>query len=163
MRPALWSGSVADRKSAAEAATSRPDRTTAVEAARVADERWTAALDNSEFAPPDPGFGDRVRELADATEQEAAALRLADQAGLGWNPVPNARNMRLSHETRPGANRPGPAELWQQFDTTVQRLGIAMEGVALSAVGRAFAELSEIAREISEELSGRRRRRRRAS
>jgi hypothetical protein len=78
--------------------------------------------------------------------------------------VPDARNMRLSHETRPGANRPGPPELWQRFDTTVQRLGIAMEGVALSAVARGFGELSEIAREIFDVLdeTSRRGRRRRA-
>ncbi len=151
---------MAERKSAGEGAGARPDRHSAVDAVRLADQRWTDALNQSEFAPPDPGFVDRVREIADASEQEAAALRLADEAGLGWNPVPNARNMRLSHETRPGANRPGPAELWQQFDTSVQRLGIAMEGVALTAVARSFGELSEVAREISEELGGRRRRRR---
>ncbi len=128
------------------------DRRVAVERVRAADQRWTQALDDSEFAPPDPGFVDRMREIADASEQEAAALRLAHEAGLGWNPVPGARNMRLSHETRPGANRPGPAELWQRFDTAVQRLGIAMEGVALSAVAREFGELSEIVREIAGEL-----------
>jgi len=135
------------------------DRQAAVDAVNHADERWERALDASEFAPPDPGFLDRVREIADASEQEAAALRLASQAGLGWNPVPDARSMRLSHETRPGANRPGPSELWQQFDTAVQRLGIAMEGVALSAVARGYQELSDVARDIAVALDPSSRRR----
>jgi len=135
------------------------DRQAAVDAVNHADERWERALDASEFAPPDPGFLDRIREIADASEQEAAALRLASQAGLGWNPVPDARSMRLSHETRPGANRPGPSELWQQFDTSVQRLGIAMEGVALSAVARGYQELSDVARDIAAALDPSSRRR----
>jgi len=138
------------------------DRQAAVDAVNHADERWERALDASEFAPPDPGFLDRVREIADASEQEAAALRLASQAGLGWNPVPDARSMRLSHETRPGANRPGPSELWQHFDTAVQRLGIAMEGVALSAVARGYQELSDVARDIAVALDPSSRRRMRA-
>lgn len=136
------------------------ERREAVQRSSLADERWTRALDASEFAPPDPEFASRLREIADAAEQEAAALQYAHAAGLGWNPIAGARTMRLSHETRPGGNRPGPPELWQEFDTAVQRLGIAMEGVALTAVARAFADLSEITREIADELSTSRRRRR---
>ena len=128
------------------------DPRVAVDQVRLADRRWNAALEASEFAPPDPGFAGRVRGVADASEQEAAALRLADMSGVGWNPVPNARRMRLSYELRPGGNRPGPAALWEQFDGAVERLGVAMEGVAVSAVGRAFRELSDVARAIADEL-----------
>jgi hypothetical protein len=124
----------------------------AVDQVRLADQHWNAALEASEFAPPDPGFGARVRGVADASEQEAAALRLADSTGVGWNPVPDARRMRLSYELRPGGNRPGPRELWERFDAAVERLGVAMEGVALSAVAREFGELSEVAREIADEI-----------
>jgi hypothetical protein len=124
----------------------------ALEQVQMADRRWTAALDASDFAPPDPGFAARIREIADASEQEAAALRLADSTGLGWNPAPNARRMRLSYELRPGGNRPGPADLWQRFDTAVERLGVAMEGVAVSAVSRAFAQLADVAHELADEL-----------
>jgi hypothetical protein len=60
--------------------------------------------------------------------------------------------MRLSYELRPGGSRPGPPELWERFDAAVQRLGVAMEGVAVSAVARAFRELSEVARAIADEL-----------
>jgi len=128
------------------------DPRAAVDQVRLADQRWNAALEASELAPPDPGFAARVRGVADASEQEAAALRLADTSGVGWNPVPGARRMRLSYELRPGGNRPGPAEGWERFDATVERLGVAMEGVAVSAVARAFGELSEVAREIADEL-----------
>jgi hypothetical protein len=128
------------------------DARVAVDQVRLADQRWNAALEASEFAPPDPGFSARVRGVADASEQEAAALRLADRSGVGWNPVPSARRMRLSYELRPGGNRPGPVQLWERFDAAVERLGVAMEGVAVSAVARAFGELSDVARAIADEL-----------
>ena len=63
------------------------DARTAPDQVRLADQRWNAALEATEFAPPDPGFGARVRDIADASEQEAAAPRLADSSGVGWNPV----------------------------------------------------------------------------
>ena len=128
------------------------DPRVAVDQVLLADRLWKAALDASEFAPPDAGFAARVRGVADASEQEAAALRLADASGVGWNPVPDTRRMRLSYELRPGGNRPGPIQLWERFDAAVEWLGVAMEGVAVSAVARAFAELSEVARAIAAEL-----------
>jgi hypothetical protein len=131
------------------------DPRVAVGQVRLADQHWHAALEASEFAPPDPGFAGRVRDIADASEQEAAALRLADSSGVGWNPVSNVRRMRLSYELRRGGDRPGPPELWEGFDAAVERLGVAMEGVAVSAVARGFAELSEVAREIAGELGTR--------
>jgi hypothetical protein len=128
------------------------DPRVAVDQVLLADRLWNAALEASEFAPPDAGFAVRVRGVADASEQEAAALRLADRSGVGWNPVPNARRMRLSYGLRPGGNRPGPVQLWERFDAAVERLGVAMEGVAVSAVARAFGELSDVARAIADEL-----------
>jgi hypothetical protein len=53
----------------------------------------------------------------------------------------------------PGArSRCGPPELWERFDVAVATLGEALEGVALSAVARAFGELSEVARELADEI-----------
>ena len=77
------------------------DPRVAVDQVRLADRLWNAALEASESAPPDAEFSARVRGVADASEQEAAALRLADTSGVGWDPVPNARRMRLSYELRP--------------------------------------------------------------
>ena len=61
--------------------------------------------------------------------------------------------MQLSHELRPGArSRRGPEELWERFDAAVAELGEALEGVALSAIARAFGELSEVAFELAGEI-----------
>ena len=128
------------------------DPRVALEQVQVADQGWRAALEESDLAPPDSGFPARVRRIADASEQEAAALRLADSMGMGWQSAPGARSMRLTYELRPGGNRPGPQDLWDRFDAAVQRLGEAMEGVATSAVARSFAELSGVARELCGEL-----------
>ena len=111
--------------------------------------RWTPASRRR----PTTGFAQRVRAIANAAEQEAAALRHADLLGLAHRPHPGARNMQLSHELRPGArSRRGPAELWERFDAAVADLGEALEGVALSAIARAFGELSDVARELATEI-----------
>ena len=129
------------------------DPRVALEQVQLADQRWGDALDASVEAPPDDGFAQRVRAIANAAEQEAAALRHADMLGLAHRPHPGARNMQLSHELRPGArSRRGPVELWERFDDAVADLGEALEGVALSAIARAFGELSDVARELATEI-----------
>jgi hypothetical protein len=129
------------------------DARVALEQVQLADERWGDALEASVEAPPDDLFAERVRAIAIAAEQEAAALRHADQLGLAHRPHPGARNMQLSHELRPGARaRRGPPELWERFDQAVAELGEALEGVALSAIARAFGELSDTARELATEI-----------
>lgn len=129
------------------------DPRAAIEQVQLADQLWSEALEESEDAPPDLAFAERVRRIANAAEQEAAALRFADHFGLAYRPHPGARNMQLSHELRPGGrSRRGPSELWERFDHAVADLGEALEGVALSAIARAFAELSEVARELSGEI-----------
>lgn len=129
------------------------DPRVALDQVQLADERWSDALEASVEAPPDYGFAQRLRAIANAAEQEAAALRHADMLGLAHRPHPGARNMQLSHELRPGArSRPGPLELWDRFDTAVADLGEALEGVALSAISRAFGELSEVARDLAGEI-----------
>ena len=129
------------------------DPRVALEQVQLADQRWGDALEASVEAPPDEGFAQRVRAIANAAEQEAAALRHADMLGLAHRPHPGARNMQLSHELRPGArSRRGPVELWERFDAAVADLGEGLEGVALSAIARAFGELSDVARELAGEI-----------
>ena len=129
------------------------DARLAVEQVQLADQRWSDALETSVDAPPDHEFARRVRAIANAAEQEAAALRHADLLGLAHRPHPGARNMQLSHELRPGArSRRGPRELWERFDAAVADLGEALEGVALSAISRAFGELSDVARALADEI-----------
>jgi hypothetical protein len=128
------------------------DAQLAIEQLQMADGRWEQALDASSFAPPDAGFAARVRAVADASEQEAAAFRFADSLGLGWRSRIGARNMNLSYELRRDGNRRGDPKLWERFDHAVATLGAALEGVALSAIARAFAQLADVARDLADEI-----------
>jgi excisionase family DNA binding protein len=125
----------------------------AAQALQDADRVWDAAQAASDSPPPDPGFGARVRAFAWACEQQARSLKAAaDVPGLVWNPEPDAREMVLSYELRPGANRPGPADLWQRFDAAVQLLGIAKEGMTMSLVAAGYAEVGVVMHEIADAL-----------
>jgi hypothetical protein len=128
------------------------DARLAIDQLRIADGRWEQALEASSSAPPDAGFAARVRAIADASEQEAAAFRFADSLGLGWRSRSNARQMNLSYELRRGGNRRGASELWERFDEAVAALGAALEGVALSAMARAFSELADVARKLAHDI-----------
>jgi excisionase family DNA binding protein len=89
---------------------------------QLADEAWEGAQAASDNAPPDPGFPHRVRALAEACERQAKSLSDAARTeGFAWVPLPDRRHMILSHELRPGANRPGPANLWDEFDRAVRK------------------------------------------
>ena len=94
-----------------------------------------------------------MRAFAEACEQEAKSLGMAAAIpGFSWTPEPAARHMVLSYELRPSANRPGPANLWEQFDAAIERLGIAMEGPVMSMVACAYSELARVIHEIAEVL-----------
>lgn len=126
-----------------------------IEELDVADDVWQRALAASEYAPPDPGFPHRVRALADACEQQARTLARAGWIeGFAWTPLPDRHRMSLSHELRRGANRPGPAELWTEFDRAVQRLGAAMEGAVMYVVAFRYRDLAAIMHEIADLLLG---------
>jgi hypothetical protein len=116
---------------------------------RAAEGRWTSALREHRLAPPDADFSRRLRDFADACEQQQAAFGYAAQAGLGWDPLPPATARRPPHELTPESGRRGPQELWKQFDETIDRLNVALQGVSLQAIARVFGELSEIARQLS--------------
>jgi hypothetical protein len=128
------------------------DSALAFEQLRLADGRWESALRASASAPPDPGFAGRIRAIAAAAEQEAAAFRTADGARLAWPPLPAAREMNLSYELRRGGTRLGPVELWERFDGAVGELGAALEGVALSAIARAFIHLADSAHTLADKI-----------
>lgn len=126
-----------------------------IEDLQQADEAWDDAQAASENAPPDPGFPGRVRALANACERQGEALATAARIeGFSWTPRPNQRHMSLSHELRPGANRPGPTDLWDEFDRTVQRLGIAMEGSVMYPVAFQYRDLADVMHRIADALLG---------
>jgi excisionase family DNA binding protein len=95
-----------------------------------ADEDLAAARAASENAPPDPGFAYRVRELAHGFMTQSQALaRAANVDGISWNPSPRPqRQQPISHELRPGGNRPGPPRLWAAFDRAVDEVAAARAG-----------------------------------
>ena len=126
-----------------------------VEELRLADEVWDHARTVSEKAPPDPGFPHRLRGLAEGCDQQAKSLARAGWIeGFAWTPIPNGRYMSVSPELRPGANRPGPPELWEQFDQAVQRLGIAMEGRIMYVVAFRYQDLAAVMHKIADLLLG---------
>jgi excisionase family DNA binding protein len=126
-----------------------------VEELQVADEVWEQAQTASENAPPDPGFPHRLRALAEGSERKARSLARAGWIkGFAWTPIPDGRQMIVSPELRPGANRPGPPELWEQFDRAVQRLGVAMEGRIMYAVAFRYRDLAAVMHTMADLLLG---------
>jgi hypothetical protein len=130
-----------------------PDQELAKDRLRSADSAWERALKASAFAPPDPGLADRVRAIADASAEEAAAFEQACQAGMRWIPLGHARNMTLSYELRRDGNRRGSPDAWMFFDAAVAMLGAAMENNDIHAVAAAFAKLADGARVLADEIT----------
>jgi excisionase family DNA binding protein len=120
----------------------------------VAETEWREALRASALAPPDPGFVVRINEIADAAARKAAALdNLGDEApGPWWQRQSGLPSGVLSYELRPGANRPGPAELWARFDRAVEQLGLAMSEHSAPAEQIALEEVSLVLHEIVDAL-----------
>ena len=104
---------------------------------------WRAALRDHVLAPPDAAFSARLANLAAAASQRAAACEAAYRDGYEW---PAARGgAKPPYELQPGSGRRGPDELWQRFDEAVAELDRVSEGRSIRAVGRAYAELADIA------------------
>lgn len=120
----------------------------------VAETEWREALRASATAPPDPGFVVRINEIADAAARKAAALEnLGDEAaGAWWQRQSRLPGGVLSYELRPGANRPGPAELWARFDQAVDELARAMAEHSVPGEQRALESLSLVLHEIVDAL-----------
>jgi hypothetical protein len=110
-------------------------------------EVWRAALREHVEAPPDAGFSGRIANLAAAAAKRAAACEAAHADGFEW---PAARGgAEPPYELRPGTGRRGPAALWKRFDEAVDELDKVSEGRSMRAVGRAYAELAEVAAELA--------------
>jgi hypothetical protein len=110
-------------------------------------ELWRAALREHVLAPPDGGFSGRIANLAVAAAQRAAACEAAQADGFEW---PAARGgAKPPYELQPGIGRRGPVAVWKRFDDAVEELDKVSEGRSMRAVGRAYAELAEIAAELA--------------
>ena len=109
-------------------------------------EAWRAALREHVLAPPDSGFSARLHSLASAAAQRAAACEAANKDGFEW---PATRGgAKPPYELQPGTGRRGPEDLWERFDEAVAELDRVSEGRSMRAVGRAYADLAEIAAEL---------------
>ena len=114
---------------------------------------FDTAVGASDNAPPDPGFPERIRAVAEASLQRAEALSKADSIpGFRWTPVSDPNPVIRSHELRPGGNRPGTPHKWQSYDMAVERLSIAVQGNVISLVAHEFREIGWVLNEIAEEL-----------
>jgi hypothetical protein len=122
---------------------------TSVDDARAS---WGGAMRAHEQAPPDPGFRDRLRALADAADAMRDAHARALDAGLAWRPVADSERARPPYELRPGTGRRGPPELWARFDAAVQQLNKAGAGDILADVVDAYAAVAQTASELADAL-----------
>ena len=105
-----------------------------------------------EQAPPDPGFRDRLRALAEAAAAMRDAHGRALDAGLAWRPVADSERARPPYEPRPGTGRRGPTELWSRFDAAVQQLNEAGAGDNLADVVDAYAAVAQAASQLADAL-----------
>jgi hypothetical protein len=129
-----------------------PAKDRAWDAAGSAQEAWAGALRAHELAPPDAGFRNRLRALADAATAMHAAHAHALEAGLAWRPIKGSDRARPPYELRPGTGRRGPEELWSRFDEAVAQLNEAGAGNRLADVVAGYAAVAEAARTLADVL-----------
>ncbi len=122
-------------------------------AVRHASDGWAAAMRAHRLAPPDPGFAQRLSELARAAADEQVAWEHAHAAGLLWRPVPGAETAAPPYELRSGTGRRGPRELWARFDAAVNGLNTAITGSSAAVVADAFGMMAEAAGELAEAVT----------
>jgi len=125
----------------------------AIQTMQEAEAVFETAVEASDNAPPDPGFPQRLRAVADASLQRGEALERASLIpGFTWTPVSDPVAVIRSHELQPGANRPGPPHDWRHYDMAVERLSIAVQGNVLSLVAIEFQQIGWVLNEIAETL-----------
>ena len=113
-------------------------------------EEWRSALRDHVLAPPDAGFSARLERLAGAATHRAAACEAANRDGFEWPPTRGGA--KPPYELQPGTGRRGPEDLWERFDEAVAELDRVSEGRSMRAVGRAYAELAEIASQLAKAI-----------
>ena len=113
------------------------------------------AMNASAYAPPSPGYVDRIRAIAESCEHLAATmLNAAEVAGVRWKSWTHIADF-LPYELKRGGNRPGAPEVWEEFDDAFERLSITATGTDIVAVAYAFREVWAVLRSVADELEGR--------
>lgn len=130
------------------------ERAQIMRAVRRASDGWADAMRAHKLAPPDAGFAQRLRNLAEAAATEQVTWEHAHHAGLMWRPVPGAENASPPYELRPGTGRRGPSDLWERFDQAVAALNRAITGSSAAGVADAFGEVAEVADALATAVAG---------
>jgi hypothetical protein len=138
-----------DQRAGTPATGAKEHAWTSVNDARAS---WSGAMRTHEQAPPDPGFRDRLRALAQAAATMRDAHARALHAGLAWRPVADSERARPPYELRPGTGRRGPPDVWTRFDAAVQQLNEAGAGENLADVVGAYAAVAQSASELADAL-----------
>ncbi len=121
-------------------------RQTVREHQQAQDRRWRSAV--RAFDPT----ADRLRELAAAANGQARVIRLAELAGMNWNPLPGSRDLQLAEGLDTPDKREGPPALWKVYDKRLRELGVSMEGNDSRKVAEAFEALRDSIREIADAI-----------
>jgi hypothetical protein len=129
------------------------EREHVVRLVRHASEEWAEAMRAHKMAPPDAGFAQRLRALAEAAGTEQVAWERAHAIGLLWRPVPGAEGAAPPYELRPGTGRRGPSELWQRFDAAVLALNRAIAGSDSDVVADAFGRMANAAGDLADAVT----------
>ena len=126
----------------------------AVELLQRAIAGYEEAINASAYAPPSPGYVDRIRGIAESCEHMAATmLNASEAAGVRWRSKADMAEF-LPYELKRGGNRPGPAEMWEEFDAAFERLSITATGTDIVAVAHVFREVWAALRVVADELEG---------
>jgi excisionase family DNA binding protein len=134
--------------------TRTPKAQGAVELLQRAIAGYDKAINASAYAPPSPGYVDRIRAIADSCEHVAATmLNASEAAGVRWRSRADLGEL-LPYELKRGGNRPGPAEMWEDFDAAFERLSITATGTDIVAVAHMFREVWAALRAVADELEG---------
>ncbi len=129
------------------------DANSAIALYQIAGGAFEAAFAASTYPPPSPGYLERTRRFADACEHMASTMANASKlAGVQWLGRSGFRVDSFPYELRPGGNRPGTEELWQDCDAAMERLAIAASGTELVAVAHAFRDIGEALLEVADQL-----------
>lgn len=117
----------------------------------IADQRWRAAVGDSAFAPPNDGLPTGCEPTGPRPKvKRSCCLEAATSPQLRWSPTPKDRGPKsLSYELRPDGNRPGPSELWEEFDQVIDQIADAQAGTDFAAIGTAFCSLGDVATRLA--------------
>lgn len=129
------------------------DANSAIALYQIAGDAFEAAFAASAYPPPSPGYLKRMRRFADACEHMASTMTNASRlAGVQWLGRSGFQVDSFPYELRPGGNRPGSDEFWQDADAAMERLALAASGTDLIAVAHAFRDIGEALLDVADAL-----------